>query len=769
VGIMPWPPPMRSVLPSPLDSYQLVRPLGRGAQGEVYLAEKEEASNSQRAIKFLRPRESAATLAAFLAEAELGLQVRSHYIGHTYEKIDLSQSWPDDWPRAALVMPYYSCSLADLLRWNQKFPVHQIVQWTRHLALALAHLHEGHVRAVHRDVKPGNIMFQLASQRSRLDSAGALLGATAILTDLGTMGALDQRSVCTVFRDNENGEEDPYKDPQFHPRMADGPIPEGQLCRREMDLYGFGQVLRAFAGLSDAPTPWLNAAADVCQGPPADRPRAGDLPARLSEDWRVQFGAIERLGGEWRPSRHSRFLGRDYIIKVEFEHFVSGCSDRGGVFVVMGPPGVGKSALLTKWAERTGRPFGYYFRYGGSHANPQEMPWAIAEQIKSRFGYDDPTPTTVQELRSYLETLCRRVAERPDRDRSERMILFVDALDEAANSLEAAEFIPKELPAGVFVVASSRPAAAQPGGQDHLGALRASGATIFAMRPDDDRNKDDVRAFLERELKNEPAELREQLGDHCGWLFLLVTLVVESLQGSTGRPSNGQRRLTLAEALDETRGWDTLDPSERLFEYYHASWQRLCEQLSVETLGHFACLMVAARSAVEGGLIGDVLRWHERKILRKRNPYWSQARVQAFLPALNWFLTTTALEAETATDSGQGVASRGEERRTGGQPIAYDIRHRSVRDYMTSVRGPVNPNGLAEMHQAFGTHFLKEAEHNQGWQHINPYGRFHAATHLLSADKRKWVEAGCRLLTNPDFLQATLGDEPHLAIETIER
>ena len=234
MGIPPWPPPMRSLLPYPLDRYRVVRLLGTGGQGEVYLAEKVGDPTPQRAIKFLLPRLATSTASdpeiafgAFLAEAELGLQVSSDYIGRTYEVFDLSKHVPPGWPRAAFVMPYYPCSLGDLLKWKVRFPVGEIVQWTRHLALALAHLHEGRVPAVHRDVKPGNIMFKPSPGRIRTDGPDALLGATAVLTDLGTVGEHNKPSGWTVFRDIASGKDDPYKDPALLPEKFGGTISRG--------------------------------------------------------------------------------------------------------------------------------------------------------------------------------------------------------------------------------------------------------------------------------------------------------------------------------------------------------------------------------------------------------------------------------------------------------------------------------------------------------------------------------------------------------------
>jgi hypothetical protein len=762
MGQLPWPPHMRSALPAPLDHYQLVRRLGGGGGGEVYLAEHDGNPLSRWAIKFLHPNltrpgspHAADNLAAFLAEAELGRNVRSEYIGHTRDVFDLRGLEDWGWPRAAFVMPHYPFSLERVIGSGVKFPAGQIILWVRHLALSLAHLHEDrHTPCVHRDLKPANVMFRLAPDRSPDDVVRALTGATCVLTDLGTVVALNRSSNSIVCRDNA-GEVDPFKDPIFYPLEAEGPFERPQVCRREMDLYAFGEALKAFVQLSETPIPGLLETTALCQGDPANRPRAGDLPDRLAADWRVQFEAIRRFGGEWRPSAHQGFVGRQYV-RDAFDQFVSRSEDRGGVFVIEGPPGVGKSALLTNWAELTGRPLGYYFRYGGAHSAPDAMPRALAEQIKARYRFDDQIPTDPNQLRGFLEGLCQRVANLPGRDRSDRLILFVDALDEATDPsrerevdgpLKAAEFIPRDLPPGVFVVASSRPAAQEPGRQDHIAALRRDGAEIFPMNPDDEKNQNDVRRFLDRELRGESTDLQELLGARCGWLFLLVKLLVEAVHPST---RSGARPMPLSEALDGTRGWDRLDPSRRLFEYYRSSWQRLCVRQNPEHLGHLAALMVAAQGAIENVLIGEILEWHERNILKRHyNPFWSQAQVQSLLPTLSWFLARM----DDALDADDGPKNRAE------GPSLYQIRHRSVRDYLTSREGVVTPAAVTKMHQAIGQYFLDQAEANRSWQQVNPYGRFYAVRHLLSTNAREWVEHGCRLLCTPDFLQATLGTE----------
>jgi hypothetical protein len=750
MGRPPWQPPAQR-LPGPHKHYRLFDCLGHGGQGVVFLAESDRQPGKPLAVKFVRDPawDASPPLAqAFIDEALFGRELRSHNLGHTLELLDL-RPWAEEWPPAAMVMEYYPCSLAQVLRecgGPVRLPAGLVARWARELVTGLADLHDRY-RRVHRDVKPGNVMFRLPEGR-RYEGPASLAGAEALLTDFGTTAASGQDSTLIVFRDR-------WKDPLLYPDVETflpgvpahpepeeppGPDPSStvphrgpldalprQRCVPAMDVHSFGLVLRELAAVTEGDPGWLEEVAADCAHPePNRRPRAAELFLRLAPDWDEQVRLIREAGR--RPEEHPDFEGRTFITQGAFEPFAQSCGPRGGVFVVEGPAGVGKTALLTNWPERAGQPFGFYFRYRDNRTRAAAMPRAVAGQLCRRFGLEFREPASEQDWTGYLERLCADVARRPDAPR--RLLIFVDGLDEADEPAQAVGFLPKALPPGVFVVASTRPPAL---GKDHLALLRSAGGRVYPLRADDPNNLRDVEQYLGKQLHGRLGEAEaRQLARNTGGIFLLARLLVEAIQAE---------QFTVADALRQSQSWAELDPSQRLFAYYRESWERVCAGEDAESLGVFAGLMAAAFTWVSEEQLERVLGWYEREMLRRTARLWTPFRLRAVLRLLTWFL----------------------ERRGGGpagtRDCFYQVRHQSVRDYLLSPEGPVPPSGLGEVHAAVGRYYAAEAG-RRGWAHVDPYGRFFAVRHLLAAGDPDSVRQAAELLTDLDYLQGTLGDAP---------
>ncbi len=142
--------------------YQIIRPLGGGGMADVYLA-RDPVLDREVAVKIPIPdRLSADVLARFKVEARAVARLEHPAIVPLYE-------YGDQDGRPYLVMRYmHGGSLADRID-RRPASLSEVITVVDHIAAALDYAHAQGV--IHRDVKPGNILF---------DEAGA-----AYLTDFG--------------------------------------------------------------------------------------------------------------------------------------------------------------------------------------------------------------------------------------------------------------------------------------------------------------------------------------------------------------------------------------------------------------------------------------------------------------------------------------------------------------------------------------------------------------------------------------------------------
>jgi len=135
-----------------LDGYELLRELGRGGMGCVYLA-RQLSLDRHVAVKTIAPQlaRSPAFLARFVREAFAVAQlshhnvVQIHDVGHEDDQHYFSMEFVQ------------GRSLSDIVKANGPLPPQQAVTYTLHAARGLAFAHEHQM--VHRDVKPANLLL----------------------------------------------------------------------------------------------------------------------------------------------------------------------------------------------------------------------------------------------------------------------------------------------------------------------------------------------------------------------------------------------------------------------------------------------------------------------------------------------------------------------------------------------------------------------------------------------------------------------------------
>ena len=163
------------------------------------------------------------------------------------------------------------------------------------------------------------------------------------------------------------------------------------------------------------------------------------------------------------------FVGRERL-REQFRQFCGRLrtTQQGGVFLVMGQPGVGKTALLAQLLRDTPFPFvAHFYRSGDGFRDPGECLRSLYRAVQVLFGWlEEPRYNSA----GWADLLRRAGAEALSRGAV--LVAVMDALDEADKGVDfdAVDLIPARMPPGVCLLTASRPSPA-------VAALRSRGIT----------------------------------------------------------------------------------------------------------------------------------------------------------------------------------------------------------------------------------------------------------------------------------------------------
>lgn len=180
----------------------------------------------------------------------------------------------------------------------------------------------------------------------------------------------------------------------------------------------------------------------------------------------IDFG-IER-------SRHEHFFGREDVLAAIDRH-LDGAGTSGGWVLVTGGPGMGKSAILSRWLdveERRGRRAPHHFlrRDVMDWDRPEAVARSLSAQVEALYPAQKDAEARPE---SRLIELLAKVSKHELAPLGERLVLVVDGLDEArsegAGQNPLPGFLPYALPPRVHALCASRPQ------YPHLGWLESRG------------------------------------------------------------------------------------------------------------------------------------------------------------------------------------------------------------------------------------------------------------------------------------------------------
>lgn len=223
--------------------------------------------------------------------------------------------------------------------------------------------------------------------------------------------------------------------------------------------------------------------------------------------------------------RNKTFIGREFVFE-EVDRVISGADGESGYIIIKGEPGIGKTAIASALVIR-----GYVHHFNiatGNIRTAKQFLENVCAQLILRYGLRYETlPQQAGDDGGFLSQLLSEAADAAREQGQLPVVIVVDALDEAdraqpgsgANRL----FLPRTLPPGVFVIATTRDANPE---------LVVDAETEIWIREDDPANKKDVgeyvRGFLATHSGDLPGQLAEAGLDADGF----VTRITAASEGN---------------------------------------------------------------------------------------------------------------------------------------------------------------------------------------------------------------------------------------------
>ena len=162
------------------DRYQIIRQLGKGGMGAVYLA-KDNVLDHIVAVKANHsPAREGDT--QFLREARLLASLRHPSLPRVTDHFMIGEE-------QYLVMDYIpGDDLAQILKEDGKQPVEMVMEWAKQLGSAISYLHHQKPPVIHRDIKPANIKLAPSGEVTLVDFGIAKVADPTAATTTGALG-----------------------------------------------------------------------------------------------------------------------------------------------------------------------------------------------------------------------------------------------------------------------------------------------------------------------------------------------------------------------------------------------------------------------------------------------------------------------------------------------------------------------------------------------------------------------------------------------------
>lgn len=303
-----------------LGSYRLLRPLGKGGMGAVFLAQH-EMMRRQCAIKVLPQTQidkHSSVLERFYVEAQAVASLDHQNIVRAY---DVNKEVKENKEIHYLVMEFVEGQDAQgMVQESGALDYVKAAEIIRQTANGLAHAHENGL--IHRDIKPANLLIDkkgvvkildLGLARFHDDSRMASLTAAHNETVLGTADYLSPEQALNSH--NVDPRTDIYSlgCTAYFLLTGHPPFPEGSVAQR-LVAHQVKQPKPIAEERPDAPPELAALIGKMMAKSPDDRFQSASEVATILAAWLVQHG-----GEDWRR-QHSEITGDSSILSLVSQH-----------------------------------------------------------------------------------------------------------------------------------------------------------------------------------------------------------------------------------------------------------------------------------------------------------------------------------------------------------------------------------------------------------------------------------------------------------------